>query len=571
MALTATLPPQRRSRIAAAVHHLLTMSMSTTLSRKTPVPSPEAAALRANRAAARIQLDEIAQHAGIKAADLYMFETGRGDISADDYHRACVAVQEIADRAAAQAGEPHCPDHDEAHAAPASLGAGLQRQEDAQPQPQPQQEQEQETDDADDAALPEGQRLRAMREATGVSRIRVARRTGIPSGALAAHEASARPLPPGEFERISKAIAALAAIANSRTPKVGEGTDVDADDDAEAEAPSVASGGHPPAELPTVGENHELKARSWLWWGRVQKGLSLEEFAKMLGIHWKALDALERGTRVMRADQVEEAAALLGVSLDTALGAPDAESVLDCEPEALEEALSRWKEPAADGAAYAPSAPVTEHMRERQKQHDRAVRSHRLSAARKRMGFDQTAGAFRMGFTSSTQLSLLETGARPVNIQHIVAASRAYGVTADWLLGLNDEFEKASQEERITSALGEFMRKLAREAAGALVRHDKLLGGPSCATVRELVLRGQAVLDAMERLDRDSFDEVKGGATLERVAGEFATVLFRTKKAVLMHEAANERMFAQIEQADVVGASAAQLDLGGKNGQAQSA
>ncbi len=310
---------------------------------------------------------------------------------------------------------------------------------------------------------------------------------------------------------------------------------------------------------------------AWLWEARAAQGVSLFELASRLGLQAKVLDEIERGARPMRADKLEEAVALLGVSLDTALGAPDDESELDCEPEPLEEALSRWKEPVADGAAYVPGVPVTEHMQKRLAQHDRAVRSHRLSAARKRMGFDQTAGAFRMGFTSSTQLSLLETGARPVNIQHIVAASRAYDVTADWLLGLNDEFEKASQEERITSALGELMRKLAREAAGALVRHDKLLGGPSCATVRELVLRGQAVLDAMERLDRESFDEVKGGATLERVAGEFATVLFRTKKAVLMHEAANERMFAQIEQADVVGASAAQLDLGGKNGQAQSA
>ena len=132
---------------------------------------------------------------------------------------------------------------------------------------------------------------------------------------------------------------------------------------------------------------------AWLWEARAAQGVSLFELASKLGLQAKVLDEIERGARPMRADKLEEAVELLGVSLDTALGAPDDESVLDCEPEALEEALSRWKEPVADGAAYAPSAPVTEHMRERQKQHDRAVRSHRLSAARRLVSAAQAAAA----------------------------------------------------------------------------------------------------------------------------------------------------------------------------------
>ena len=52
-----------------------------------------------------------------------------------------------------------------------------------------------------------------------------------------------------------------------------------------------------------------------MWWGRVQKGLTLQEFAKLLGVPWKVLDAQERGTRFMRMDQTQEAAALLGVPL----------------------------------------------------------------------------------------------------------------------------------------------------------------------------------------------------------------------------------------------------------------
>lgn len=63
----------------------------------------------------------------------------------------------------------------------------------------------------------------------------------------------------------------------------------------------------------------------------------------------------------------------------------------------------------------------------------------RLVFAREVAGLSQTEAATKLGYCQPVQLSLMESGQRPVPLDKLIAAAKLYDCTADYLCGLADD------------------------------------------------------------------------------------------------------------------------------------
>jgi transcriptional regulator with XRE-family HTH domain len=172
----------------------------------------------------------------------------------------------------------------------------------------------------------------------------------------------------------------------------------------------------------------------------------------------------------------------------------------------------------------------------------RAIVGPRLVAARERTGLRQIEAAAILGYGTSAQLCLHETGQRLPPTAELIRIAAAYGCSVDYLLGESDD-EVRDKAQGIRDALLRAVRtqiqRVASVTVDAVERHAKLVG-PHIGTVNSLLAAGDALLAAVEtlcRLNNEALQDMRGGATIIRCAGDFEAELQSARQKVRVHDA----------------------------------
>lgn len=148
----------------------------------------------------------------------------------------------------------------------------------------------------------------------------------------------------------------------------------------------------------------------------------------------------------------------------------------------------------------------------------------RIRVAREINGISQTDFSHAMGHQKSTQPSLWEAGKRMVPPAEIATVAKVLGVTTDYLFGLTGDMDAGPAETRrgllvqhlrdqleaVAGSLADVALESGSELEGAL-RASKLL--TRCEEVR-------VALDRFRAANESRFDDMRGGAWLERTTRE---------------------------------------------------
>lgn len=175
----------------------------------------------------------------------------------------------------------------------------------------------------------------------------------------------------------------------------------------------------------------------------------------------------------------------------------------------------------------------------------RKITSARLLAAREMNGMSQTQAAKKLGYRNSTQLSQWEQGKRQAPVGHILKASGVYRVSLDYLFGACDEPDRSPDylmAGRVMETVGDVMEEHIRQVATLMVASMKA-ESPSLRAVEILAHAGDefaSAVDSMIRANRDVFDDMAGGARVERLLGEFTDAIAHARGVINRQAAANK-------------------------------
>ena len=161
---------------------------------------------------------------------------------------------------------------------------------------------------------------------------------------------------------------------------------------------------------------------------------------------------------------------------------------------------------------------LTRFTRDKNLPEDMETLRHNLIAARVVAGLNGIEAAERFGYANSTQLSQIESGARkvPSDWAFLRLASKIYGVSADFLLGLSPHIEfdsKVTQQHALLRKTEAVMASVAETFATALIRFSsqEQLTRVDMERIDSAAVRLE---EAMAKLRKRGFDDFPGGATM---------------------------------------------------------
>jgi transcriptional regulator with XRE-family HTH domain len=182
----------------------------------------------------------------------------------------------------------------------------------------------------------------------------------------------------------------------------------------------------------------------------------------------------------------------------------------------------------------------------------RRIVGERFIAARNINGYHQQEAAEMIGYTNGTQLSLVESGGRLPPLPVFIRAVEVFGVSVDYLLGLSDEPERDPRLAEKQSAMRHVSSMVSglSEVLVTQLQHYLTRGAPSVMATRELLQSGQALIDAVQTLrsrNPDAFEEMVGGATVERTHTEFSKALLSAISILERHDRISEEVIRRVE------------------------
>ncbi|MEM5427209.1 helix-turn-helix transcriptional regulator [Cupriavidus oxalaticus] len=188
---------------------------------------------------------------------------------------------------------------------------------------------------------------------------------------------------------------------------------------------------------------------------------------------------------------------------------------------------------------------LTRFARNKNKPEELETLRYNLIAARIMSGMTAVDAAKRFGYANSTQISLIESGARPTPKDHqfLRQAARVYAVSTDFLLGLSPHMEfdsKVAQQHALMRHTEDLVGGLASQLATALIRFSE----DEQLTAGEVERLGAAALRVDETLDRlrtrFGFDDMPGTAphlaAVEQLIEAAEPVRRRLKKRQTLQE-----------------------------------
>ncbi len=175
----------------------------------------------------------------------------------------------------------------------------------------------------------------------------------------------------------------------------------------------------------------------------------------------------------------------------------------------------------------------------------------RLVGARELNGIPQQEAAQLAGMANGTQWSLWEAGRRAPPLYAVLAASKALGVSMDFLFGLSNDPERDARAAR-RNACVQAVRKMLTQTAESIadgIETSDTLAGPDASNFRELLDAACSLTAGVEqyhRLNVEQFEESRGGATVLAAVGRMEEVQFKARDVLRRHDEFATRMRLQI-------------------------
>lgn len=165
----------------------------------------------------------------------------------------------------------------------------------------------------------------------------------------------------------------------------------------------------------------------------------------------------------------------------------------------------------------AKSAPADKGPRADKNAKLRKIIGARFIEAREINGWGQTDAAMRLGYSNSTQLSLIERGERLPPVEIIKHAATVYGVSTDYLMGLSDEPDRDPKQAEKRAAMRQVQEMLVANAESMIeTMLDHIANGaPTVQTTRTLVDGCKKHIESLKRfieLNSKKFEVMRGGS-----------------------------------------------------------
>lgn len=177
---------------------------------------------------------------------------------------------------------------------------------------------------------------------------------------------------------------------------------------------------------------------------------------------------------------------------------------------------------------------------------DKAVIRERIKRARIMNQMTSVEAARRMGYSNSAQLSLMESGQRPIPNDWMFIKNMAgvYRCSVDYLLGLSPNPERdplAAEGYAMANSLEELLQRQVLSLTTAFIKsgmHNRM----AADAVQSLIASGEKIgraVKALEQLNPEAFEDLRGGATLMRALEELDKDMASMRK-VLEHRKAHD-------------------------------
>lgn len=159
----------------------------------------------------------------------------------------------------------------------------------------------------------------------------------------------------------------------------------------------------------------------------------------------------------------------------------------------------------------------------------------RLIVARNLNSLDQKEAAAKLGYKNSSQLSKVENGEAPLPKSLLRKASLAYGVSADWLLGLSNEPERDPQiagQMAVMRAVHAGIVEHTQNVTAVMLRlaSDQLPLESQLRTLIDSARRATQSFEKVCRLNARFHDDIRGGATLQHDVDDLLDVIVAVDK-----------------------------------------
>jgi hypothetical protein len=167
---------------------------------------------------------------------------------------------------------------------------------------------------------------------------------------------------------------------------------------------------------------------------------------------------------------------------------------------------------------------LSRFVRKKSLPEDMETLRHNLIAARVVAGLNGVEAAKRFGYANSTQLSQIESGIRkvPSDWAFLRLASKTYGVSTDFLLGLSPHIEfdsKIMQQHALLRKTEAVIGSVAETFATALIRFasQEQISRVEMERINNAAVRLE---EAMAKLRERGFDDFPGGSVMLAAVGE---------------------------------------------------
>lgn len=199
--------------------------------------------------------------------------------------------------------------------------------------------------------------------------------------------------------------------------------------------------------------------------------------------------------------------------------------------------------------------PYKRMVRNKNEPVQQAVIRYRLISARIMSGLCAVEAATKLGYKNSTQLSLIESGERPIpkDWKWIINAAQVYSVSVDYILGLSPHPERDAIAAETFSLLDGFQDLMKIQAASmtAACIAASAQGKVSIEEMETLCTSVEAVKKAVDTMrDLSDFDEMRGGATVLATVARLQEAIVPIDK-VARQRRADAPTFAKIAAGDL--------------------
>lgn len=163
-----------------------------------------------------------------------------------------------------------------------------------------------------------------------------------------------------------------------------------------------------------------------------------------------------------------------------------------------------------------------------------------MLSAREINGYTQIQAAELFGYSNSTQLSLWEQGKRVPPLKTMIRACGIYRVSMDYLTGIShdpDRDPRTAERQRIVKSAESMLSDMAHRLAESII-YQTNLGGPTIEAAQLFLADGEKLMAAYRGFvsrNKDSFEEMLGGAKLAASADAMDSALASARKVIERH------------------------------------